>query len=302
MIEKTTRKSMKIRHSGRSSDYISPSFGFGCLYRCAYCTMRRHKKQGVSIATNTDDILRAIAGHLSKQPPKDIYIAMLEKKGDYKQAQSLLQTHAARWTYDISCNEDFCLHLKHHDWKRIFDFFKERPNVMATMATKYVNRELLTYSPEGKVRVRLSLMPQINSYILEPNTSLIEDRIKFVNELAKAGYSVHLNFSPIVTFANWLEHYRELFLMIDSIIEGKHKPNVLAECIFLTHNNKMHEYNLEHAPEAETLLWNQPFEEKTSQLGGKNLRYPHRTKASYIRRFTALHDELIPWNRIRYIF
>ena len=32
-----TRKSMLIRHSGRSSDYISPSFGFGCLLECSYC-------------------------------------------------------------------------------------------------------------------------------------------------------------------------------------------------------------------------------------------------------------------------
>jgi intein/homing endonuclease len=37
MVNKVTRKSMVIRPSGRSSDYISPSFGFGCLYNCSYC-------------------------------------------------------------------------------------------------------------------------------------------------------------------------------------------------------------------------------------------------------------------------
>lgn len=37
MIEQVTRKSMIIRPSGRSTDYISPSFGHGCLYNCSYC-------------------------------------------------------------------------------------------------------------------------------------------------------------------------------------------------------------------------------------------------------------------------
>jgi pyruvate-formate lyase-activating enzyme len=37
LIEKVTRKSMIIRPSGRSTDFISPSFGFGCLYDCTYC-------------------------------------------------------------------------------------------------------------------------------------------------------------------------------------------------------------------------------------------------------------------------
>lgn len=37
MIEKVKRKSMVIRPSGRSTDYISPSFGHGCLYDCSYC-------------------------------------------------------------------------------------------------------------------------------------------------------------------------------------------------------------------------------------------------------------------------
>lgn len=31
------RKSMLIRESGRSTDFISPSFGHGCLFECTYC-------------------------------------------------------------------------------------------------------------------------------------------------------------------------------------------------------------------------------------------------------------------------
>jgi len=37
MISKINRKSLIIRPSGRSTDFISPSFGHGCLYNCTYC-------------------------------------------------------------------------------------------------------------------------------------------------------------------------------------------------------------------------------------------------------------------------
>ena len=58
------RKSMIIRDSGRSSDFITPSFGYGCLYKCNYCYMRRHVKKGLTIASNPHEILDALDRHL----------------------------------------------------------------------------------------------------------------------------------------------------------------------------------------------------------------------------------------------
>jgi DNA repair photolyase len=48
MIDKVIRKSMLIRESGRSSDYITPSFGHGCLLNCSYCYMKRNKPEGLT--------------------------------------------------------------------------------------------------------------------------------------------------------------------------------------------------------------------------------------------------------------
>ena len=62
---------MKIRPSGRSSDFISPSFGYGCLLNCSYCYMKRHKPEGLDVATNTNDILTEISNHA--------YFATVEK-------------------------------------------------------------------------------------------------------------------------------------------------------------------------------------------------------------------------------
>ena len=63
MIKTLKRTSMMIRPSGRSTDFISPSFGYGCLYNCSYCYMKRHKPKGLDIAKNTMDILTEINNH-----------------------------------------------------------------------------------------------------------------------------------------------------------------------------------------------------------------------------------------------
>ena len=66
MIREVRRKSLVIRPSGRSTDYISPSFGYGCLYNCTYCYMKRHKPEGLDYADHVKsyrDILTEIDHH-----------------------------------------------------------------------------------------------------------------------------------------------------------------------------------------------------------------------------------------------
>jgi spore photoproduct lyase len=283
MVEHISRKSMLIRQSGRSTDFISPSFGFGCLYSCSYCYLKRHKPEGLTVATNIGDILTAINNHAM--------FAVVDKPN---------QTHESLVTYDISCNEDFCLHAKFYDWKRIFDFFKDHPRAMGSFATKYVNKKLLEYNPEGKIRIRFSLMPQSYADYLEPNTSSIQDRINAIDEFISAGYDVHINFSPVIVTAGWLDKYKELFEQVNQI---KNKDKVKAEVIFLTHNEQKHWFNLKHNLPGEHLLWRPEIQEnKISEYGGENIRYKHNLKAGYIDQWTELHNRIIPWNTIRYIF
>lgn len=286
VVEKVNRKSMVIRPSGRSTDYISPSFGHGCLYNCSYCYMKRHKPEGLDTATNTMEILTAINNHCA--------FADVEKPN---------QTHDEYITYDISCNEDFALHAKYHEWQKIFDFFKNHDRAMGSFATKYVNEKLLEYNPGGKIRIRFSLMPQTYADQLEPNTSKIIDRIKAINDFIEAGYDVHINFSPVIVTQGWLGLYRVLFEVVDSFVKPEHKDKVKAEVIFLTHNEDKHQYNLANNLPGEHLLWNPAIQEdKVSQYGGKNIRYKHDLKAQYIKEWTELHDKIIKWNQIRYCF
>ena len=284
LIKEINRNSMIIRPSGRSTDFISPSFGYGCLYNCSYCYMKRHKPQGLDVAKNTMNILTEINNHCM--------FAEVDKPN---------QTHDSYTTYDISCNEDFALHAKYHEWQTIFDFFKEHPVAMGSFATKYVNVDLLNYDPQGKIRIRFSLMPQSISDKLEPNTSKIIDRIKAIDAFIDGGYEVHINFSPVVVYDNWLEDYEYLFQMVDNYVD--YQNEVKCEVIFLTHNENKHNYNLANNITGESLLWNTDIQEnKVSQYGGKNIRYKHNLKAQYIKQWINLHDKIIPQNKIRYIF
>ena len=287
MIEIVNRKSLKIRPSGRSSDFISPSFGWGCLYDCSYCYMKRHKPKGLSVAKNTHQILTEINTH-----------AVFATQDIIKPNQ----THSKYITYDISCNEDFALHAKYHDWKEIFNFFKAHDEILGTFATKYVNKTLLEFNPKEKIRIRFSMMPEKKRALHEPNTSTIEERINAIDKFKDAGYDVHLNFSPIIVYKGWLDDYEQLFKTIDKKV--KNKEGVFAECIFLTHNKKMHYDNIVKGKEEQEYdLWDPKLQEnKTSEYGGANVRYKSRIKKHFIDKFIEEHDKVIPWNKIIYIY
>ena len=288
MHKKTTRKALEIKPSGRSTDFLTPSFIFGCGFNCSYCYCKRHKTEGVDIATNTLEILTAVDHHA--------WFADVEKPN---------QTHPKYVTYDIGCNSDMALHAKNYEWGTVFEFFKQHPIAMGSFATKYVNDDLLKYNPEGKIRIRFSLMPVEYLSILEPYTSNLSERLIAVKQFQNAGYEVHLNFSPVIVEKNWLKNYEYLFHIIDFM--AKHyewdTDAVKAEVIFLTHNEGKHLYNLEHKLPGECLLWQPEIQEsKVSQYGGKNIRYKAGLKKQYIDQFVELHDKYIPWNTIRYIF
>ena len=283
-VEEVTRKSMQIRPSGRSTDFIAPSFGYGCLYNCGYCYMKRHKPEGLTVAKNIEDILTAIDHHS--------WFADVEKPN---------QTHDDFITYDIGCNEDLALHYKYYNFEKIVKFFRNHTMAMGSFATKYVNPELLKHYPGYKMRIRFSLMPQKYADLLEPNTSKIIDRIRAIDEFIRAGWDVHINFSPVIVTEGWEAEYAALLQLVDKNVTFQHE--VKAEVIFLTHNKDKHEYNLKHGILGEELLWRPDIQEdKVSQYGGENIRYKSGLKEDYIRAFKSLHELIIPWNTIRYIF
>lgn len=295
LVKEVTRRQLKITESGRSTDFIAPSFGHGCLFNCSYCYMKRHRPTGLQIAKNVDDVLDAVGKHYEWLLNTTMWWA--ENKPN--------QTHDSRVTYDIGTNEDLALHAKYYDLQKIFDYPKGN-NILFSFATKYVNYDLshLDVHP-SRTRIRFSLMPQKYADILEPNTSPIEERISAINDFIRYGYDVHINFSPVIVTDTWIEDYRDLFMLVDKIVFPlfKRERGIKSEVIFLTHNEKKHEYNLANGIPGEDLLWRPDIQEnKISSNGQLNIRYNHKLKADYIYQFKCLHELLIPWNTIRYIF
>lgn len=286
-IRYINRKALECRVSDRSTNFIAPDIISGCAYQCSYCYMRRNKPYGVDIAKNLEDIINAVDVH-SKS-------LVFPKVPD--------QTHSDFWTYDIGCNTDVALHYKHADYNSVFDYFKFSNISFGSFATKRVNNNLLKYNPDRKMRIRFSLMPQELSTILEPKTSLIVDRLKAIEPFYDAGWDVHVNFSPVIAYNNSSRLYEQLFKDLDQHVPDRIKNEVKSEVIFLTHDERMHKYNLINYPEAEDILWQPKYQEiKQSTYGGNVLRYNHIIKSSMINKFKQLHNSIVPWNTIRYIF
>lgn len=283
-------KSLKIKPNDRSSDFVTPNFIYGCAGGCrnSYCYVMRYNYDYLYINENVDEILTVINQHA-----KSLTFPKLSNQVD-----------PVYWTYDIGCSTDISLHWKHYDWLKVFAFFKQHPHIKATFATKYVNKQLLSFNAENKIRIRFSLMPQAISHVLEPKTSMIEERINAIRIFIEAGYEVHINFSPIVVYDNWLHDYQALFELINDRTPIDLRPYIKAECIFLTHNPWQHERNLQNnRQQVEDYLWQPAAQEaKTSQYGSEALRYKIRLKTRYIKEWLALHEQYVSWNKVRYIF
>lgn len=281
-IIKQKTKTLITRDNGRSSDAISPNFIYGCLGGCmkSYCYVGRYNHDKVYINENTNDILLSLKKWMEKQ----------EWPKNPNQCDSMY------YTMDIGCSTDVALMSKHYDWQKVFDFFNNFSKVKSTFATKYPTMfDVDKYDLKpGKHRIRVSLMPQTYSDILEPGTDKISDRIDCISNLETV-MEVHINFSPIIYTDGWLDEYRKLFEELKS--KG---IDVKCECIFLTYNKIQHERN---EPLIDQMLWRPEIQEaKDSQYAPDNIRYEHNLKRQMVKDFTALYSEYFNPMNIRYIF
>lgn len=294
IIKYQKTKTIQCKENGRSANYTSANFILGCSnslkeydQACAYCYVARFGRKYLYINTNTDEILNQCDFAIKDKPfPK------IPNQVDDKY-----------YFVDISCDTDVNKHFNHYNWFYVFDYFKNHNKLAATFATKWVNTKLLDYNSNGKVRVRMSLAPQNITNLLEKGTSPIINRIKFLERLYEAGYSTHINFSPIVYTNTWLEDYSELFKIINNEVSEDFKKQCGLECIFLTHNENLHDINTNKALyEQESLLWTPNIQEvKISQYGGSNVRYKHIFKYELINQFKNLVERELQI-KIRYIF
>ncbi len=290
MLVLGVRKSFPVRVNGRSADFIASSVASGCALACSYCYVPRRKGYANPISTfvNIDQMCNAIERHVKKQ--------------GLKHEPNQVDPHA--WVYDIGENSDCSVDAAISDnVQDLMELFKRLPHAKASFATKFVNRDMLELDPQGKTRIRFSMLPPEIARVVDVRTSPVDDRIAAINDFVEAGYEVHLNFSPVIYYENWRSDYTALFAQIDDVLSPRAKQQIKAEVIFLTHNEQLHEVNLRWHPKAEELLWRPDLQEdKVSEMGGKNVRYRHGWKGKLVATFREMLEARMPYCTVRYAF
>lgn len=303
------KTSVASRPNCRSTDWIAPSHSSGCAMACAFCYTARRKGYAnpITVFANIEKIMKHIERKCAKLGPKVI-------------TEENRQCDPVLWTWDIGENNDCSVDdLVSDNIQDLINLFARLPNAKASFATKFVNRNLLNYDPKGHTRIRFSLMPQKVSRVVDVRTSSITERINAINDFVDAGYEVHINLSPVIIYDGWQKDYKSLLQEIDDTLHPKAKTQIKAEVIFLTHNEKLHEINMQWHPKAEEqYLWRYwdsaedksknrfgfPViqQRKLSQNGMVNLRYKNNVKAEAIRQLIEIMQQTVPYCEIRYIF
>lgn len=319
------KESIASRPNGRSTDFIAPSIANGCTGACSYCYVARRKGYANPITTFVN--IEKIIAHLDRKckalGEKKLNadsVAKVSTKACPSSVEQLEQTDPKLWTFDIGENSDISIDAEISDnVYELIQFFSKLGNAKACFATKFVNPNMLLYEPRKRTRIRFSLMPSNVSRVVDVRTSPIYDRISAINEFVAAGYEVHINLSPVIIYNGWEDDYADLLTEIDDTLNQDAKDQLAAEIIFLTHNEKLHDLNMQWHPKAEEqFLWRhwESEEDKTynrfghkviqqkklSQNGMVNLRYKNQYKQEGIETLKQLMQKYVPYCRVRYAF
>ena len=274
---KTKTKTLVTKPNNNSANAIAPNLIYGCFGGCVntYCYMSRYNGNRVFVNTNVDEIFQSVvewAKTYTKIPDQQDPV--------YKMV-------------DISCNSDLVL-MQKHCAEPLIDYLKrydDHPELNSTMATKYPGLLKLNVNHfNKKPRIRVSLMPQNYSDILEPKMQSIESRVQDIPRLRELGWEVHVNFSPVIMEEGGGKLYEELFKMVASV-----DPNIYSEVIFLTnHKNQMDK----SSDEAKLLMSSSREIKNASGV----MRYPIKNKKVYVKKFIELYSLHLNPKNIRYIF
>lgn len=277
MIKVQKTRTLDTKDNNNSANCIAPNLIYGCFGGCVstYCYMARYNDTRVFVNTNVDDIFQSV----------------VEWEKDYVKVPD--QQDPIYTMVDIACNTDLVLMQKHlpeplHDYLKRYD---DHPRLNTTMATKYPHLLTLDVNHfKKKPRVRVSLMPQTYSDVLEPKMQKISDRIKDINRLKDLGWEVHCNYSPLIFYPGWKEEYDNLFREVKEVA-GENKCEVIA---LTNHANQMKKAS----PEA------QKFMKYSSEVKNKSgvMRYPIEHKTRLLGEFKEIYQRYFSLETIRYIF
>ena len=277
MIKTQKTKTLLTKTNNNSSDCIAPNIIYGCFGGCVntYCYMSRYNGDRVFVNENVDEIFDSV----------------VEWEKAYVKVPN--QQDPVYTMVDIACNTDLVLMQRHmpiplHDYLKMYD---DHAQLNSTMATKYPGLLKLDVNHfNKKPRVRVSLMPQDYSNVLEPKMQSITSRIQDINRLKDLGWEVHINYSPLIFLPSWKEQYNNLFKEVKEIA-GENKCEVIA---LTNHARQMARSSVEA----------QEMMKYSSEIKNKDgvMRYPLSYKTKLIAQFKEIYGLYFNLQTIRYIF
>lgn len=280
MIKIQKTRTLVTKDNNNSANCIAPNLIYGCFGGCVdtYCYMSRYNGRRVFVNTNVDEIFQSV----------------VEWEKTYNKVPD--QQDPVYTMVDIACNTDLVLMQKHvkktgislHDYLLMYD---KHENLNTTMATKYPGLLTLDVRHFNKPpRVRVSLMPQTYSNVLEPKMQKISSRIEDINRLKDLGWEVHINYSPVVFQRRWIQEYDDLFAEVKRVA-GVNKCEVI---VLTNHKNQM----AKASPEAQELM---KYSSEIKNNSGV-MRYPIRDKTRLLQQWKQLYNKYFELETIRYIF
>lgn len=269
------RKTHKYVPNTKTSDFLVPYTSSGCSAMCLYCYLvcSYNKCSYLRLFVNREEMLEKLVKTAAKS--------------------------VRELTFEIGSNSDLVLEntvTQNLEWT--IEGFGKLEKGFITFPTKFDMVEpLLALDHKGRTIVRMSLNPGDIIKKVEFGTSPLEGRIKAVNQLKEAGYTIGILVAPVILIEGWERMYRELFQAMSEGFTQKVKDEAFFEVIFMTYSYVHRMINAEAFPNAIDLY------DKSCMTGRGKGRYcynaPSRQEGEeYLK---LLFQEYFPNNRIMYM-
>lgn len=247
------RKSLKYtaNQENKVSDYLVPYTSSGCSAMCLYCYLvcNFNKCSYLRLFVNRQEMMNKML-KTARKAEKDL---VLEIGSNSDLVLENTVTGNLEWTI-----ENFSISKKG----------------FLTFPTKFDMIEpLLALEHRGRTIMRMSVNPEEIIRKVELGTSLLQARIKAINQMCEAGYRVGILIAPVVLMDNWEELYARLIEQLADELSTKVKEQLFLEIIFMTYSYVHRAINNEAFPKAVELY------DKSLMTGRGRGKYCYREDA-----------------------
>ena len=222
------RKTHKFVPNSKISDYLVPYTSSGCIAMCLYCYLvcNYNKCAYLRLFVNREEMLQKIT-KTANESDKEL-------------------------VFEIGSNSDLILENSiTGNLKWTIENFKNAKKGYLTFPTKFdMVDDILEVDGKDRIIIRMSVNPKEIIQRVEMGTSQLEDRVKAINKLKKAGYKVGILVAPVIFVENWEELYKELIIYLKENLSDEAKKDIFFEVIFMTYSFIHRKINEEAFPNA----------------------------------------------------